>query len=289
MDKTPELPVPRAFTAQSGSQIIHGTSVGQGTKTVVLLTGLGAPARWWHELGDDEGDVNGLLQNPPWQGRPFLAPSLAPFARVVSYDRAGIGQSSPPDNLRSLDGFLSEVETVLEAAGVAYPVVLAGHSLGGVIALAYARRFPERVAGLVLLDSSHPDQIARFAAVMDAERSSVETEDRRLMSEDHPERPDLDSLLAQGPLGVGELGELPVVVVSRESSAGNERPADVPVESWRSMQVRDSVWQKLQAELATLSTQARHIRLFGSGHYVHFDRPLEVIGAVLTLLDQLTG
>ncbi|WP_407538173.1 alpha/beta hydrolase [Deinococcus radiomollis] len=289
MDETPELPVPRAFTAQSGPRLIHGTSVGQGPKTVVLLTGLGAPARWWHELGGDESDVNGLLQNPPWQDRPFLAPSLAPFARVISYDRAGIGESSLPNNPRSLDDFLSELEALLAAAEVASPVVLAGHSLGGVIALAYARRFPARVAGLVLLDSSHPDQVARFATVADAERLTVDAEDRRLMSEEHPERPDLDSLLVQGPLGVGELGELPVIVVSRESLADRARPADVLMEDWRSTQVRDSVWQQLQAELATLSTRARHLPLSGSGHYVHFDRPQETIGAILTLLKQLTG
>ncbi|MGY2894083.1 alpha/beta fold hydrolase [Deinococcus sp. UYEF24] len=289
MEKTPELPVPQAFTAWSGLQVIHGTSVGQGTKTVVLLTGLGAPALWWHELGADEGDVNRLLQNPPWQDRPFLAPSLVPFARVVSYDRAGIGESSPPRDVRSLDDFLSELEAVLAAAEVASPVVLAGHSLGGVIALAYARRFPERVAGLVLLDSSHPDQLARFAAVTDAERLGTEAEDRRLMSEQHPERPDLNSLLGQGPLGAGELGELPVVVVSRESLAGKERPTDVLAEDWRHTQAGDSVWQQLQAELATLSTRARHLPLPGSGHCVHFDQPEEVIGAIRVLLEQLAN
>ncbi len=284
MDKTPELPVPRAFTAQSGPQIIHGTSIGQGTKTVVFLTGLGAPALWWHELGGDEGDVNGLLQNPPWQGRPFLAPSLAPFARVVSYDRAGIGESSPPRSARSLDDFLGELEAVLAAAEVASPVVLAGHSLGGVIALAYARRFPERVAGLVLLDSSHPDQLAGFAAVTDAERLGAEAEDRRLMAEQYPERPDLDSLLGQGPLGVGELGELPVIVVSRTVKTGAERPADVTVGDWGYSQAREMVWQRLQAELATLSTRAQPIQLSASGHYVHFDQPQEVAEAMLKLL-----
>jgi pimeloyl-ACP methyl ester carboxylesterase len=289
VDKTPELPVPRAFTAQSGGQVIRGTSVGQGTKTVVLLTGLGAPALWWHELGDDESKVAGLLQSLPWQDRPFLAPSLALFARIISYDRAGIGESSPPRTARGLDDYLSELEAVLAAVEVDCPVVLVGHSLGGVVALAYARRFPERVAGLVLLDSSHPDQLARFAAVTDAERLDTEAEDRRLMSEKHPERPDLNSLLGQGPLGVGELGALPVIVVSRESFVGKERPADVLAEDWRSMQARDSVWQQLQAGLATLSTQARHLPLSGSGHHVHFDQPQEVIGAIRALLEQLPG
>ena len=213
--KATELPLSRTFTAQVEGQIIHGRTTGHGANTFVLLTGLGVPALWWHELGGDEENVDGLLQNPPWQGRPFLAPALAPFARVVSYDRAGIGETTPPHKARGLSDFLHELEAVLEAAEVSSPVVLVGHSLGGVIALEFVRRFPGRVAGLALLDSSHPDQLARFAAHADTERLSAETEERRLMAGQHPERPDLDSLLGQGPIRAGELGDLPVIVISR--------------------------------------------------------------------------
>ncbi len=168
-------------------------------------------------------------------------------------------------------------------------MVLVGHSLGGVIALEFVRRFPERVAGLALLDSSHPGQLARFAAVTDTERLSAEAEDRRLMLEQHPERPDLDSLLRQGPLRTGELGDLPVIVISRTSIAGAERPADVTVENWRYTQTREAVWQQLQTELASLSAQTRHIRLPRSGHYVHFDQPQAVARAILSLLEPHSG
>ena len=178
-------------------------------------------------MGGDEENVDGLLQNSPWQGRLFLAPALALFAQVISYDRAGIGESAPPHKARGLSDFLHELKAVLEAAEAVFPVVLVGHSLGGVIALEFARRFPERVAGLALLDSSHPDQLARFAAVTDTERLSAEAEDRRLMLEQHPERPDLDSLLRQGPLRAGELGDLPVIVISRSITTDAECLADV--------------------------------------------------------------
>ena len=287
--KTSELQSAGTFTVQVESRIVRGREIGQGTCTLVLLTGLGGPALWWHELGDDENDVIGLLQNPPWQGRPFLAPALAPFAQIISYDRAGVGESTPPEKARGLSDFLQELEAVLEAAEVDSPVVLVGHSLGGVIALGFARRFPERVAGLALLDSSHPDQLARFAAYADTEQLSAEAEDRRLMLEQHPERPDLESLLGQGPLWAGELGDLPVIVISRAITADVERPADVTVENWRYTQTREAVWQQLQSELATLSTQARQLRLPRSGHYVHFDQPQDVAGAILSLLELRSG
>lgn len=283
--KASELPLSRTFTAQVEGQIIHGRTTGHGANTFVLLSGLGVPALLWHELGDWAEDVDSLLQNPPWNDRLFLAPLLSPFARVISYDRAGLGESSPPEKARNLEDFLHELEAVLEAAEVVYPVVLVGHSLGGVIALEFVRRFPGRVAGLALLDSSHPDQLARFAAVTDTERLSAEAEDRRLMLEQHPERPDLEALLGQGPLRAGELGDLPTTVISRASLVGAERPADVTAQDWRYKQAREIVWQQLQTELASLSAPARHIRLSGSGHYVHFDQPQEVAGAILSLLE----
>ena len=284
--KTPEPLLAGTFTAQVEGQIIHGRAVGQGANTVVLLTGLGVPALLWHELGDWAEDVDSLLQNPPWNDRLFLAPLRARHARVISYDRAGLGESTAPEKTRSLDDFLQELEAVLEAAKAVYPVVLVGHSLGGVIALDFARRFPQRVAGLALLDSSHPDQLARFAAITDAERLNVEAEDRRLMLEQHPERPDLEALLGQGPLRAGELGKLSVIVISRSIRADAERPADVTAQDW---QARELVWQQLQTGLATLSAQARQLRLSGSGHYVHFDQPQEVAGAILSLLESRSG
>lgn len=284
--RTSEPSLTGAFTAQVEGQIIRGRTVGYGANTLVLLTGLGVPALLWHELGDWAEDMDSLLQNPPWNDRLFLAPLLARHARVISYDRAGMGESTPPEKARGLNDFLQELEAVMEAAEAVYPVVLVGHSLGGVIALEFSRRFPERVAGLALLDSSHPDQLARFAAHADTEGLSAEAEDRRLMLEQHPERPELKALLGQGPLRAGELDDLPVIVISRSIRADTERPTDVTAQN---LQDRELVWQQLQTELASLSTRARQLRLPGGGHYVHFDQPQEVAGAILGLLESGSG
>ena len=120
-------------------------------------------------------------------------------------------------------------------------------------------------------------------------RLNAEAEDRRLTAEQHPERPDLESLLRQGSIRAGELGDLPVIVISRSITADAERPADVTVENWRYTQTREAVWHQLQAELATFSAQMRQLRLPRSGHYVHFDQPQQVAGAILSLLESLSG
>ncbi|WP_424951668.1 alpha/beta fold hydrolase [Deinococcus sp.] len=94
---------------------IDATVTGQGSVTVVLLTGLGAPAQWWYDLAEDAENLAGLLRSGVWTARPFLAPSLGAFARVVSYDRAGIAGSTPPQSSRKLEDFVTELKAVLDA------------------------------------------------------------------------------------------------------------------------------------------------------------------------------
>jgi pimeloyl-ACP methyl ester carboxylesterase len=279
------MTLPTPLLARHHGREVHGLSLGRGEPATVLLTGLGVPARWWHALGGDEDDVEALLHSPPWNGRPCLAPLLAASGRVVSYDRAGIGESGPPTAPRDLNDFVEELEAVLAAAGVVCPVRLVGHSIGGVIALEYARRRPERVAGLVLLDSSHPDQLARFAAVASPDELEAGADDRRETALHHPERPDLESLLGQGPLRAGELGELPLLVVSRTVSpfaaAVPDKSVPEAAEACQLAEQREGVWQFLQADLATLSTLAVHLRLAGSRHDVHLDQPESVVRAIV--------
>lgn len=82
--------------------------------------------------------------------------------RVCSYDRAGLGWSDSSSEPRDAEHMVHELRALLDAAHVSPPYVLAGHSLGGLLILAYTRRYPDEVAGLVFLDSSHPNQKARL-------------------------------------------------------------------------------------------------------------------------------
>lgn len=113
---------------------------GSGSPTVVLEPGLGEPAsamaRW-------------------------IAPDVARTTTVCVYDRAGHGRSDAApaggaDPARDL-------HALLERAHVPGPYVLAGHSLGGILALDYTRRYSGEVGGIVLLDSMHPHQTNVFA------------------------------------------------------------------------------------------------------------------------------
>ena len=86
----------------------------------------------------------------------WIAPAVARDTRVCVYDRAGRGWSdaaqTPPDAVQ----ISTDLHTLLARAHVPGPYVLAGHSFGGLYVMTYADRYPDEVAGLVLVDSTAP-------------------------------------------------------------------------------------------------------------------------------------
>ena len=96
--------------------------------------------------------------NYPRYGWAPVQAKLANFTRACWYDRAGVGWSDPPPSPRTSATVISDLHEMLSRAGVPPPYVLVGASIGGEYACIYTRRYPHDVAGLVFVDSSHPDQ-----------------------------------------------------------------------------------------------------------------------------------
>jgi pimeloyl-ACP methyl ester carboxylesterase len=119
-----------------GDHDLHLDCRGEGRPTVVLFNGLGEFSASWARIVD----------------------GVAPTTRVCAYDRVGQGWSD--DAQRPQDGVdaARDLHALLAAAGEKGPFVLAGHSIGGPYAMTYADRFPDDVAGMVLLDSTSPRQ-----------------------------------------------------------------------------------------------------------------------------------
>src|SRR5262245_46001073 len=87
---------------------------------------------------------------------------ISQFTTSVLYDRAGTGWSDEVKLPRTAAAITDELRSLLRAAGVPAPYLLVGHSLGGAYARRYAQRFPDEVAGLLLLDPAHEDYPAHM-------------------------------------------------------------------------------------------------------------------------------
>jgi pimeloyl-ACP methyl ester carboxylesterase len=86
----------------------------------------------------------------------WIAPAVARATRVCVYDRAGRGWSEPADTAQDGAQIVTDLHTLLQRGHVPGPYVLAGHSFGGLYVLTFAARYPDEVAGMVLVDSTAP-------------------------------------------------------------------------------------------------------------------------------------
>jgi pimeloyl-ACP methyl ester carboxylesterase len=118
---------------------VHVTGEDRGAPTVVLESGLGFPSVEWA----------------------WVQPEVAHFARVIAYDRAGVAWSESGPKPRDGHRIAEELHAALHAAGIEGSYVLVGHSFGGLFMRAFADLYPEEVTGMILVDSSHPDQLVR--------------------------------------------------------------------------------------------------------------------------------
>ncbi len=98
------------------------------------------------------------LSSPAWA---LVQAQVSSTTRICAYDRAGNGWSEPGPPPRDARQIAGELHTLLDRAAIKGPYVLVGHSFGGMYVRAYADAHPSDVVGLVLVDSSHPDQLTR--------------------------------------------------------------------------------------------------------------------------------
>src|SRR6266704_3479196 len=115
---------------------LHLLESGRGSPTIVLEAGLMSTVLSWSNLQRE----------------------LTESYRVVSYDRAGLGWSDLGPMPRTSDRIVDELHRLLQQAAIPPPYVLVGHSFGGLTMPLFAARFPEEVAGMVLVDPVAPSE-----------------------------------------------------------------------------------------------------------------------------------
>jgi pimeloyl-ACP methyl ester carboxylesterase len=247
-----------------GGRVLHVNCMGQGTPTVIFEAGLGSGAITWQHV-----------QRP-----------LSEITRVCSYDRAGYGWSAGGPSPRTAARVTDDLHRLLEKAGVQGPLVLAGHSLGGLFARHYAALYPAEIAGIVLVDSTHEDQDKPPAPLRVVLKVLTHSGVPRLL------------------VGFGDRGLDAMYMSNRTLAAIDDEFAAVEESSNQTRDAHfsfgrkplivltsgsneeDPNWQRLQKELATRSSNGKRIVATGSGHYIQDDRPELVIAAVREVIAQ---
>lgn len=231
--------------------VVASSVTGTGLPTVVLQSGLGDGKDSWK----------------------IVFAKIAESNRVFAYDRPGYGNSPSVNTSRDPCSIVEELRNALKASGLAPPYVLVGHSLGGLYQFVFAKLHPEEVAGLMLLDPTHPDHWNRMqhdapadAAIIKVMRPVFGTAMRAEFNDQAQclEHIDMKTsltmpvrLLTKTQFQLIELGSFKTMVHSLEDD-----------------------WLRL---LGAKSVQ--HVA--GSGHYIHQDQPDIVIQELQSLIGEL--
>ncbi|KOS60344.1 alpha/beta hydrolase [Lysinibacillus agricola] len=212
--------------------------------TLVFDSGYGATLENWNSIKDE----------------------VSKFSRMFIYDRAGIGKSELDDRPRHSRQNVDNLRILLNKAGVKPPYVLVGHSLGGINVRLFASTYPEEVAGIVLLDSSHEDQNKILPPLFTKEVQEAY----------------YNQFTIEGSLD--EIEESFEQV--RTSKSFGNTPLIVVTGGLQPFHTKESMaaWMRLQEELANLSTNNQHIIVEDAGHVIHFDKPDVVIGILRDIL-----
>lgn len=265
-----------------GGRPLHVIDMGAGSPAVIIVQALGTNAL----------DFLGFYR------------SLASEAHVVVYDRAALGWSEPPrPGRRTHDVMARELHDLLAAAGISPPYLLVGHSLGGIIARRFAARYPADVAGMVLIDSSHEDQVRRLRAEgwwsnppVSTVRHALKRGTRllflglyRLLSrEDLSDVPPeyAGAARAVGLTARARRADLRELLLTLRSHGDPPDLGALPLTVLTAAN-RDATWNAMQAEIAAISTESTHIVADFGGHFLQRDNPDLVRGAILEMLTRV--
>lgn len=286
---------PRGKMVDIGGRRMHIDCRGTGSPTVIFESGLG---------------TGGTLD---WT---LVHDKIARFTRACAYDRAGIMWSDAKDTPQRAAAVADDLHATLKGAGIADPLVLVGHSIGGPYIRTYVGRYGDQVAGLVFVDGSYPDQVARLGKVtgidVHPKRASLLMHGASALSwtgivrfmmsdaakgklpEDAAAR--LGAYVSKSVKGatseldgfdrtmddaraVRSFGNRPVIALTALAPFKPEELKSAGMTPEQGARFKQE-WKTMHAEQAALSTRGRQQIVTDAGHYIQVDRPNTVISAV---------
>ena len=251
MVRIPDISTPKKeFLVDVAGRKLHGCVYGNGSPTVVLVSGLDAPQVYW---------------NP-------VVPDLASRTTVVTYDRAGVGKSQigrlPTHGAQSA----KDLRALLGQLAVPKPYILVGHSYGGSVVRLFASMFPEDMGGLILEDTQHEDALDELRKSLTGK--DLEALDRLMAARFRtPKNPTTEAdyrEMTRGQLRQSRpLPWIPFVVLT----AAGRAKAMGPMFSAEAIEIMAAKDLALNHKLAALISGGELIIVEGTGHNIHVDKP----------------
>jgi pimeloyl-ACP methyl ester carboxylesterase len=243
------------------------------------------------------------------------------MTRVCSYDRAGYYFSDPGPAPRTAGLAVDDLHRMLDAANIRAPILLVGHSLGGLLVRLYAATYPGDVAGMVLLDptldniedsrppkeSEQAEEDPLFVKCLAGAKDGIITKDAKLKedcigSPDARLSPELNAAAAEAAARVStwetmlsEGKEMRSGRTGARVRAAQERLANLPLLVVTKGRIRtppdeakvaEEYFGRLvlrHAEIASRSQYGVHL-VARSGHQMHVDDPDTVAAGVKMVL-----
>lgn len=239
--------LPETHTKQWAEREIELVAQMAEGPVVVFENGLGGRMEWWRKV----------------------LPTIAEETAVFAYNRPGYGQSSPVQTPRDGLHIVDELRQLLQSQSLQPPYVLVGHSLGGLYMQLFARKYPQEVAALILVDSTHPKQLEGAGAI-ENQSLFVRSALKLLVTGTAKDELDLLSSTGEQVLGLPALKGIPVFILSAKAD-----PSDKSEAAQFARQKR--------IELATLYPESQQIWV-ESGHAIPIEKPEAVIAAIQSAL-----
>lgn len=253
-------PLPRKRKHATSAGTLEYVLSGEGAPTLVLLNGAGVTLEGW--------------------GR--LYPDIEEIGRVFAWNRFGVGRSSKPVLPQTGTVIVDSLRELLGALGLAPPYLLVGHSLGGLHAQLFARRFPREVAGAVLVEPTHPrdrerlkGHEGRLAQVL----SRVLSVPQKLLRANLDSEMDWIDSAAREVEAAGPFPPVPLAVVS----GGQEPPR------WLMSPEALRAKRANQKALAALSPRGRQVIARRSGHFPQLTQPQLVLDVLRDIAREAAG
>jgi pimeloyl-ACP methyl ester carboxylesterase len=241
--------LPSVHTKDLGNGQVEYALIRHAPPAVIFENGLGATMDRWSEV----------------------FPEVGKAATVFAYNRPGYGGSDPTPTPRDGGHIVEELRALLRSEGLPPPYVLVGHSLGGLYMQLFARRYPDEVAGLVLVDSTHPTQLEGAGAL---ERQPLWVRGLFGLFVAGTAKQEFSAVLQTGEevLRLPTVSGKPVVILSAVDKADSEV-------------VRHA--NRKRADLARLYPGSRQLWV-DSGHNIQLEKPAVVIDAIRDILEKTT-